>query len=115
MRRLSCISVPRLRIASHQAPLDQFNEEQIDHHHPCQEEEVEDRQGREAERTRQRRVREQDTKSDDQERRNREWEAGATAQRIARRTNTKQDERLRGERFYEPAGMEEHCVSFEDP
>src|SRR5450755_2597031 len=115
MRRLSCISVPRLRIASHQTPLDQLNEEQIDYHHPCQEEEVEKRQWREAERTRQRRVREQDADSDNQERRDREWEAGVTAQWVARCTNTKQDERLRGERFDEPAGMEEHCVSLEDP
>ncbi len=108
------IALQRLHISSHQAPLDQLNKEQIDHHHPRQEDVVEKRQWGEAERTRQWRIRKQDGNRDNQERRDRKWPTGVTAQWIARRTNTKQDERLRGERFDEPAGMEEHGVRLEN-
>lgn len=112
---LSDSSIELRCVSSHQAPLDQFNQEQIDRGHRSQEEEVEGRQRLEAERPSERRVGEQDANRHNRERRDRQRETGTTVQRIDRRPNNKQHERLRGERFDEPARMEEHVARLEDP
>jgi len=92
-----------------------LDEQQVDHDHSRQEEEVQGWQRCETKESGKWRVREHAANRDNQERRQRERPAGVAAQRITCRTNNKQDQCPGRERLHEPTGMEEHSTSVEDP
>src|SRR5579859_1614880 len=81
---------------AHQPALDDFDEQQIDDDHTCQEEEVQRWQGCKAKGTGKWCKWEYDANTNDQNRRDCQGKAWATAQGITRCTNDKEHERLSG-------------------